>query len=264
MSMLRVLLVEDERAAARTLQQMLQECQPATEVLALLNSVRSTAQWLTEHPAPDLIFMDIHLADGTCFELFKRTTVSSPVIFTTAYDQHALEAFRSNGIDYLLKPLALPDVQRSLAKFDALRQPRPVPPIPPDLSELLRTMQLLQSPAPATYRSSWLGTFKNKLVPVAAEQVAYFSIRHGAVTLTTLDGQRYLLDVASLDELEAEVDPRQFFRGNRQILFAKRSIADLEPYYNHRLLVNLTPAPSEEVVISKPRVSELKAWLSAR
>ena len=259
---LRVLIVEDERAAALTLQHMLHECRPTAEVLAQLDSVRGTERWLSQHAAPDLIFMDINLADGTCFELFKRITVPSPVIFTTAYDQHALEAFRSNGIDYLLKPLELPDLQRSLAKFEGLRQPPATASALPDLNELLRSLQQLQ-PAPTTYRTSWLGMFKNKFVPVSAEQVAYFSIRHGAVALTTLDGQRYLLD-ASLDELEAQVDPRQFFRGNRQILFARRSIADFEPYYNSRLLVNLTPATLEEVIISKPRVAELKAWISSR
>lgn len=261
MSTLRVLVVEDERAAARTLQYLLQECYPAAEVVAMLDSVRSTEQWLATQDAPDLIFMNIHLADGTCFELFKRTTVPSPVIFTTAYDQHALEVFRANGIDYLLKPLELSDLQRSLAKFDRLRQPRTDGPTPPDLTQLLRSLQQLQ-PAATAYRTSWLGVFKNKFVPVSVEQVAYFSIRHGAVTLTILEGQRYLLD-SSLDELEAQVDPRQFFRGNRQVLFARRSIADLEPYYNSRLLVNLTPATPEEVIISKPRVSELKAWINA-
>ena len=261
MPALRVLIVEDERGAALTLQRMLRECYPEAEVVAMLDSVRGTERWLGEQPAPDLIFMDIHLADGTCFELFKRITVPSPVIFTTAYDQHALEAFRANGIDYLLKPLDLPDLQRSLAKFDSLRQPRPAGPTPPDLGQLLRTLQQLQ-PAPVAYRSTWLAVAKNKFVPVVAEQVAYFSIRHGMVTVTTLDGQRYVMD-SSLDELEAQVDPHQFFRDNRQILFAKRSIADLEPYYNSRLLVNLTPETLEPVIISKPRVAELKAWISA-
>lgn len=261
MATLRVLLVEDERAAALTLQRMLGECLPSAQVLAQLDSVRGTERWLTEHPAPDLIFMDIHLADGTCFELFKRTTVTSPVIFTTAYDQHALEAFRANGIDYLLKPLELPDLQRSLTKFECLRQPLTRVPATPDLNELLRSLQQLQ-PAPIVYRSTWLVVSKNKFVPIAADQVAYFSIRHGIVSMTTLEGQRYVMDV-SLDELEAQVDPGQFFRGNRQILFAKRSIIDLEPYYNSRLLVNLSPETQEQIIITKSKVSELKAWISS-
>jgi DNA-binding LytR/AlgR family response regulator len=269
----KTLIVEDELNTARTLQRLLREVRPQAEVLCHTESVADTVQWLQENPAPDLILMDIHLGDGSSFEVFRRVQVSCPVIFITAYDEHALEAFRVNSIDYLLKPLTRADLQRSLDKFDALRQhyagnaaaaagslAATPPTATPDFTELLRTMQQqLAQPNPA--KASWLIPHKTKLIPVAAEEVAHFVIRHGLVSLTTLSGQEYTVDF-TLDELESQVDGRQFFRANRQVLFARASLVELEPYYNGRMVVHLKPAPREEVIVPKPRVTELKQWIS--
>jgi two-component system response regulator LytT len=252
---LNVLIVEDELRPARALQRLLHEVRPGTQVVAHLEFVADTVAWLQEHSAPDLILMDIHLSDGSSFEIFRRVEVTCPVIFITAYDEHALEAFQVNGIDYLLKPISREGLQRGLQKFDALRRHytstvAPVAtalPALPNLPELLRTMQQLSS-APA-YATSWLVPYKTKLLPIAATEVAHFVIRHGAVHLTTLAGPHYPLD-SPLDELEAQVDPRQFFRANRQVLFARASVVALEPYHNHRMLV------------PKLRVSELRRWMS--
>jgi DNA-binding LytR/AlgR family response regulator len=255
-----VLIIEDEATAALSLQRLLTALRPQFCLLGPLESVAESMAWLAENPAPDLIFMDIHLADGSSFEIFRGTTVTSPVIFTTAYDEHALEAFRANGIDYLLKPLSRASLQRSLDKLDALRLPAPAA-LPPDFAQLLHTMQQLSSRG-NLYKNNWLVPFKTKLVPVRAQEVAYFAIRNGLVVLTTLADQEYPFD-QPLDELESQVDPQLFFRANRQVLLTRGSIVELESYFNGRLLVHLRPPAREEVVVSKLRVADLKRWLSA-
>lgn len=260
-----LLIIEDELLTARALQRLLHTVRPEAQVLAHLETVADTVQWLRENPAPDLLLMDIHLADDSSFEVFKQVAVPCPVIFVTAYDEHALEAFQVNGIDYLLKPLEEADLRRSLDKFDGLRayytsgSARTATMPAPDFAALLRTVQQL-SPAPA-YKTNWLIPHKTKLVPVAAADVAHFVIRHGLVSLTTLAGQEYSLDV-TLDELESQVNPQQFFRANRQVLFARASVTELEPYYNGRMAVHLKPAAREEVIVPKPRVTELRKWMS--
>lgn len=263
-----ILLVEDELTTARLLQRLLREVRPDAQVVAHQESVADTVAWLEANPAPDLILTDIHLSDGSSFEVFSRVQVRCPVIFITAYNEYALEAFRVNSVDYLLKPLTRADLVRSLDKFDSLRQhyasagpstAAAVAAVPaPDFAQLLRTMQ-----QQASYRASWLIPHKAKLIPIAADDVAHFVIRHGLVSLTTLDGQEYSTDF-TLDDLESQVDPRKFFRANRQVLFARASLVELEPYFNGRMMVHLKPAPREEVIVPKPRVTELKNWISIR
>lgn len=257
-----ILIVEDEPRTARTIERLLLGLRPEAQVVGQPESVATAVAWLAEHPAPDLILMDIHLSDGNSFEIFRRVTVSSPVIFITAYDEHALEAFQVNGIDYLLKPITRDGLQHGLRKFEALRQHYAggaAEAVPNLAAQLLRTVQQLGSP-PA-YKTSWLVPFKTKLIPVAANEVAHFIIRNGLVSLTTLEGHLYTLDTP-LDELETQVDPKQFFRANRQVLLARPSIAALEPHYNGRMLVHVQPAAPESIVVPKPRVTELRNWVS--
>lgn len=259
-----ILIVEDELRPARTLQRLLRDLRPEAQLLAHLESVADTVAWLREQPAPDLIFMDIHLSDGNSFEVFRQVATPCPVIFVTAYDEHALEAFQVNSIEYLLKPITRESLQRGLQKFDSLQRyfagaTAAASGAMPNLPDLLRTMQQLSSAA--TYKTSWLVPHKAKLLPIAVGEVAHFVIRHGSVYLTTLAGPQYPLD-SPLDELEAQVDPRQFFRANRQVLFARASVVALEPYYNNRMLVHLNPAPTEDVIVPKLRVTELRKWVS--
>jgi two-component system LytT family response regulator len=254
-----ILLVEDEPRTARTIERLLLGLRPDARVLGQPDSVAATLAWLAEHTAPDLILMDIHLSDGSSFEVFRRTTVTCPVIFITAYDEHALEAFQVNGIDYLLKPITRNNLRHGLEKFATLQRHYSAGPALPDLTALLRTVQQLNA-APG-YKTSWLVPFKNKLIPVAAVDVAHFIIRNGVVSLTTLDGQHYALD-STLDELEAQVDPQHFFRANRQVLLARASIMALELYHNSRMLVHAQPATAELIIVPKPRVTELRHWVS--
>ena len=257
-----ILLVEDEPRAARTLTRLLHEVRPEAQVLAHTESVTDTVAWLREHPAPDLLLMDIHLADGSSFEVFRHVPVTCPVIFVTAYDEYALEAFQVSGIDYLLKPITRESLQRGLRKFEALQRhyasTAPPPAEAPNLTELLRTMQQLGG---TPYKTSWLVPHKARLIPVAAAEVAHFVIQHGLVSLTTLAGQRYVMD-NPLDELESQVDPRQFFRANRQVLFSRASVVALEPYHGNRMAVHLQPPAPEDVLVPKLRVTELRKWMS--
>jgi two-component system response regulator LytT len=256
-----ILIVEDEPRTARTIERLLLGLRPEVQVVGQPESVASTVAWLAKHPAPDLILMDINLSDGNSFEVFRRAAVSSPVIFITAYDEHALEAFQVNGIDYLLKPITRDSLQHGLRKFETLRQHYAdcAAEAVPNLAALLRTVQQLGTPA--VHKTSWLIPFKTKLIPVAAADVAHFIIRNGVVSLTTLDDHHYTLDTP-LDELEAQVDPKQFFRANRQVLLARSSVTALETYYNGRMLVHVQPAAPEIIIVPKPRVTELRNWVS--
>ena len=262
-----ILLVEDELRTARVVERQLLELRPEARVLAHLTSVTEVVDWLGAHPAPDLILLDIHLADGSSFEVFRRVPVTCPVIFITAYDEHALEAFRANGIDYLLKPLTQADLARGLDKFDALRKhytgaadTSSAASAAPDFAALLRTMQQ-QFDGASAYKKTWLVAHKTKLLPVATSDIAHFVIRHRLVVLTTLSNQEYVLDT-TLEEVESQVDPRRFFRANRQVLFARDSLVALEPYYTGRMVVHVNPATREEVIVPKPRVTELRQWIS--
>ncbi|MGI4883937.1 MAG: LytR/AlgR family response regulator transcription factor [Janthinobacterium lividum] len=259
-----ILIVEDEIRPARALERLLQEVRPGAQVVGRLEFVADTVAWLQAHPAPDLIFMDIHLSDGSSFEVFEQVAVTCPVVFVTAYDEHALEAFQVNGIDYLLKPITRDSLQRGLQKFDALGRhyastAAPVSGALPNLPELLRAMQQLNE-APA-YKTNWLIPYKTKLLPIAVHDMAHFVIQHSLVNLTTSDGQQYTVD-STLDELEAQLDPQLFFRVNRQALLARPSIVALEPYYNGRMLMHLQPPAAENVIVPKLRVAELRKWVS--
>jgi len=257
---LNILIVEDEIRPARALERLLQEVRPEAQVVGRLEFMADTVAWLQAHPAPDLIFMDIHLSDGSSFEVFKQVAVTCPVIFVTAYDEHALEAFQANGIEYLLKPITRDALLRGLQKFDALgRYYTGADPTHETLPELLRLVQQIGG-APA-YKTSWLIPYKSKLLPIAVHDMAHLVIQHSLVHLTTFDGQQYAVD-STLDELEAQLDPQQFFRANRQALLARSSVVALEPYHNGRMLMHLQPPATENVIVPKPRVAELRKWVS--
>jgi two-component system LytT family response regulator len=251
MKNLSTIIVEDEAGAATNLQYMLHDLFPGAQVMAVLSSVEQTATWLAEHRRPDLAFFDIQLEDGLSFEIFKRAVVDFPVIFTTAYDQYALNAFKVNGIDYLLKPIDEDDLQRSLLKFERLTQP------PLDVGIIER---ILQSVSPATKPITFLVHFKDKLIPVPAADIAFFYIDNGLVHGCTHGQQVYPIE-HTLDELEALLDPQEFFRANRQFIIHRRALKDVVFYFNGRLSLNMTPTTPEAVLISKARVPVFKNWM---
>lgn len=252
---MKVLIVEDEKAAARNLSSLLAEIDPAIEIEAVIDSVVDSVEWLSEH-TPELIFMDIHLADGSAFDIFERCTVESPVVFTTAYDEYALKAFKVNSIDYLLKPISGADLRQAIGKFSKLHRPAPAV-TAENLENLLRTIRRSQS---ATTHLL-LPKSGNKLVPLSLADVVCFYIEDSVVWARTTDGHQLSVP-HTLDQLTEMVDSARFFRANRQFLIAKEDIADIELWFGSRLSLRLKSAPGTKIIINKPRVSEFKEWLS--
>lgn len=270
MSPLRILLLEDEYPAAERLQRLLAQAAPGAQVLAVLDTVAGALAWLDANPAPDLILSDIQLADGLSLDVFAQTVVRSPVIFTTAYDQYALQAFRANGIDYLLKPLKINELQAALGKLrgsseEVKAEAQQVPAtaftssLLPFNSPLERLLDALPQPR-RPYKTRFLVQQGGALLPLPATEAAWFGSRHETVTLATHDGRRFVVDY-TLEQLESLLDPSQFFRLNRQLIAQLPAVRRLVPHFGGRLLVVLAPAPTEDVLVSKEKAGALKAWL---
>lgn len=250
MKYLNVIIVEDEPSAASNLRSMLNEVAPHIKVMAVLTGIDETLKWLAYQPSPDLGFFDIQVADGLSFDILKKTEVQFPVIFTTAYDQYAIDAFKVYSIDYLLKPINEKALMTSLRKYDQLTQPR--------LTNALLE-QIIHSIHPKQIKS-FLVHYKDKLIPLPSSDIAYFSIGEGLVHAHTLSNHRYPLD-HTLDELENVLDGFEFFRANRQYILNRKAIKDIALYFNGRLSVHVTPQTAGKVLVSKARASEFKLWM---
>jgi two-component system response regulator LytT len=248
---MRVLIVEDETAAVRNLISVLHGVEPEADVTGITDSVLGTVDWLTANEAPDLILMDIHLADGDAFTIFDRMVVASPVIFITAYDKYALEAFRVNSIDYLLKPVRPDELRRSLDKFRRLTRI--------ELESYLA--QTKMSISHVTSPKNFLIPVKDKILPLSLSEIAFCHTAGERVSAYTFDGRRFPLD-KSLDLLSGMMPEDEFFRANRQFIIARGAIDDLTVWYGNRLSVNLKVGVPEKVIVSKTRVPLLKKWLS--
>lgn len=267
---LRILIFEDEYPAAERLQRLLAQAAPGAQVLAVLDTVAGALAWLASHPAPDLILSDIQLADGLSLDVFAQTVVRSPVIFTTAYDQYALQAFRTNSIDYLLKPLKLSELQAAFLKLKALRYEVETELDAPhalthnsqlithnfSLERLLDALPQPQRP----YKTRFLVRQGETLLPLPTTDAAWFWSRHDTVTLATHDGRRFVVDY-TLEQLDGLLDPSQFFRLNRQLIAQLPAVRRLVPHFGGKLLVELAPAPTDDVVVSKERAGAVKSWL---
>lgn len=251
---MKALIIEDEKAAVRNLTAVLAQVAPEVEVVDLLDSVADAIDWFTAHPMPELVFMDIHLADGSAFEIFDHTDISCPVIFTTAYDEYALRAFKVNSIDYLLKPIGKEDIQAALAKLKHLHEGRTEE---PDFLKLIRTLRKEES-----YKTHFLVSVKgDKLLPLAVDIISYFYIAEGIVKAVTTAGKEYVL-TQTLDDLTECLNPQLFFRANRQYLISRESVKDIDLWFNNRLAINLRIVTPERVVVSKARVGEFKDWFA--
>ncbi|OUJ74094.1 LytR/AlgR family response regulator transcription factor [Hymenobacter crusticola] len=250
---MRVLIVEDENLTARRLEGQLLKYDPSIEVLAKLPSVAKAVDWLRTHPAPDLLFLDIHLEDDLGFRIFEQVQVSTPVIFTTAYDEYMIQAFKVNSIDYLLKPVNYDDLVAAIEKYKALRQHFAAP----DLSALL---QLVTKPSEQAYRDRFMVSIGPKLRSVEVSDIAYFFLEEKVVFLTTQQGSMLPLEY-SLDKLTQLLNPRQFFRVSRQYLVSLGSIDSIHTYSAGKLRLELRPTPRHEVFVSGDRVTDFKDWL---
>ncbi|MEO1450974.1 MAG: LytTR family DNA-binding domain-containing protein [Bacteroidota bacterium] len=264
---MRVLIIEDEPLAAERLEQLILRYEPHIEMVGQLDSVIESVEWLQVHPRPDLIFVDIHLADGLSFQVFERVQVNCPVIFTTAYDAYAIQAFKLNSVDYLLKPLDYEGVAGAMDKFIKLhwdKNPQAQKPALIDMAALQALFQgQMQQPgateSPA-YKSRFVVKQGEQLVAVPIEEILYFYAEEKVSFLRTQSGKRYIIDF-TLGELEAKVDPRLFFRVNRTYLARFESIEQMVSFSNRRLKLTLKHAAGERVLVSREKVAEFKAWL---
>lgn len=247
--MMQALIIEDETAAARNLQAILRQVAPGMQILDTLESVEQSIEWLQTHPQPDLLFMDINLADGDSFRIFQAVEVTAPVIFTTAYDQYALEAFKVNSIDYLLKPLNTADVIRALEKLRRLSGSERS-----DYGSRVRKMA-------ATRREEvFLVHVRDKIIPLGRDRIAYCYTAGEKVTACDFDGMHYPLD-RTLEALQTLLPEADFYRANRQFIVARQAVKEIAVWFGSRLSLHLTVETPERIVISKARVPEFKAWL---
>ncbi|GAB2967341.1 LytTR family DNA-binding domain-containing protein [Hymenobacter coalescens] len=256
-----VLLLEDEYPAAERLQHLLAQAAPEARVVAQHDTVAGAVAWLRTHPAPDLILADIHLADGISLDVFDQLVVTTPVIFTTAYDQYALQAFKTHSVDYLLKPIKLAELQAALQKLRQWHSPALT------ASEVAQRLQSLLTQQPGTNaspapKSRFLVRQGEQLLPIQATAIAWFQSRNETVTLVTLAGQRYLVEY-TLEQLEQLLDGRQFFRLNRQFLAQLPAVQRLHPWFNGKLKLDLQPAPADEVIVSREKAAAVKSWLES-
>ena len=251
---MKALIIEDERAAVRNLEALLKEVAPHTEVVGILDSVTESVAWFEANPAPDVVFMDIHLADGSSFEIFDHVRITCPIIFTTAYDEYALRAFKVNSIDYLLKPIGASDLRQALEKLETLHQN---PASLDSFEEMIRTLQKR-----GHYKTHFLIPYKgDKLLPLAVEQVQYFYIADGVTRAVVSSRESYVLP-CTLDELTESLDPERFFRVNRQYLISRGAVQDIDLWFNNRLAINLRVPAEGKILVSKLRVNEFKNWFS--
>lgn len=246
---MKALIIEDEAAAVRRLTKLIQEVDATIEIVADLDSIETSLNWLENNSAPDLIFMDIHLADGSSFEIFNHVTIEKPIIFTTAYDQYAIQAFKVNVIDYLLKPIKKAELEQALKKYQNLHQS-----IKFDYQKLAKAVHR------DDYRKRFLIRFGQQIRVVEFRDAAYFYTQDKVTFIVTKQGKRYPLDY-SLEKLEEMADPRTFFRINRQFIINIEAIKEMYAYSKSRVKIDLQPSCELDTVVSTDRSPIFKKWL---
>jgi DNA-binding LytR/AlgR family response regulator len=250
--MINALVVEDEVAAANRLVKMIRKVEADINVVKVTDSIESTLQWLETHGEPDLIFLDIHLADGSGFRILESAKITCPVIFTTAYDQYAIQAFKVNSIDYLLKPVSQDELFFSINKFKQSR--RPVP----DITLLLEEIRNQQS---ARWQQRFIVKYADKLKSLDVNDIAYFYSKEKSVFLVTPKGVGYAIDY-TLEKLESVLDPVRFFRVNRKFIISFNSISTMCSYSKSRVKLELTPRADVDVVVGSEKAPAFKEWLN--
>ncbi len=251
---MKILIIEDEAPAARRLTQLIKECKPDAEIVEQIDSVEGAIEWCGNNPLPDLAFMDIQLADGLSFEIFESIEVKCPVIFTTAYDEYAIKAFKVNSIDYLLKPIDKNELLNAFKKYDELKANNS-PAI--DITEIVKTFNKQQN-----FKTRFLVKQGQRLIPIDAERIAYFFAEDKLVFMVTEDNHKYIVDY-TLEQLEGELDPQHFFRANRKIITSMTAVKDIHLSFNGKLKIYLKPdlKKGEDIFVSRERASEFKNWM---
>jgi two-component system LytT family response regulator len=252
---MKAIIIEDEFMAAETLKSLIVETGEDIEILSILQSIEESVEWIETHPSPDLVFMDIHLADGSAFMIFDSVEIKCPIIFTTAYDEYALKAFEVNSIDYILKPICKTALSKAILKY---RKSAWNPSHSQNLiNNLLESLQRYNK----SYKNYFLVPEKDKLIPLSLHEVYYIYIDAKIVKAVTVENKSRYLD-KTLDEIMNGLDPQQFFRANRQYIISRSAIKDVSIWFGNKLSVNLKIPLNEKIIISKARVKEFKQWFA--
>ena len=250
-----ILIIEDEEAASKRLKKMLEKLDPLIRILDVVDSVEDAVQWFKKNEEPDLVMMDIQLSDGRCFEIFNKVQVECPIIFTTAYDEYAVEAFKVNSIDYLLKPIDQNALEKSITKYLSLKEKFGQE----NRDKLEAIIEKLSLEKPS-FKSRFLVKSGQSFKTILTNDIMYFFIENQLVFLTTEANKKYIID-NSLDELETMLDPDIFFRINRQMIVSIDAISAIHQYFNSRLKLDILPEFNDDVLVSRNKVQGFKKWL---
>lgn len=253
---MKAVIIEDEKIAAELLKNLICQLDENIEVVTILQTVEDSVEWLSTNQHPDILFVDIHLADGYSFSIFEKTDVKCPIVFTTAYDEYALKAFEVNSIDYLLKPINKDDLQRALNKYKKLKGEKHEVDYNALISRFLTETENVNN-----YKEHFLVPERDKLVPLAAKDIAYVYIDLKLIKAVTFSGKVYYLN-QNLDEMMNQLNPKMFFRANRQYIVSHEAIKDVSIWFGNKISLNLTIPTEEKIIVSKARVSDFKNWYS--
>ncbi len=252
---MKVLILEDEIPASKRLKSMLKKADPDLEILAIIDSIEDAVNWFKDNDEPDLIFADIQLSDGVCFEIFEEVNIQCAVIFTTAFNEYAIEAFKVNSIDYLLKPIDQKMLSSSIKKYKNIRTSYNKP--GKNMDDLLTKLNKITS---TDFKSRFLVKKGQTMKTVSTDDTAFFLIENQLVFLVDNKNNKYIIE-HSLDDIEQMLDPEAFFRINRQMIVSLGSVKTIHPYFNSRLKLMLDPVIKAEILVSRMKVSEFKKWL---
>lgn len=250
-----ILIIEDEPQAAARMQTLVRAHVAHAHILAVIDSVSEAVQWFREQPAPDLVFMDIQLADGVSFQIFEQVEVKAPIIFTTAYDEYALRAFKVNSIDYLLKPVDDEEMLRALDKYEQLKRSVASPG-----NSLMDSMQKVMQMLGKKYKERFIIRAGEHLKTIEVAQILFFFSLEKVTFAQTTDGRKHVVDF-TLDQLEEVTDPQRYFRINRKYIVSVDAIQDMFTYTNARLKVTLKSCEDSDIIVARERVQDFRQWL---
>ncbi|MFA7421665.1 MAG: LytTR family DNA-binding domain-containing protein [Melioribacteraceae bacterium] len=249
-----ILIIEDEPQTANVLAEIIAKIEPKSNIVGILESVEESIEYLSESTSqPDLIFMDIQLADGLSFEIFSKAKVKCPVIFCTAYEQYTMQAFKTNGVEYILKPIKEKDVEEAFKKIEKLQQS-----FRADTDIINRIKEALSEQK--QYKSTILIQLKESFVPLAVENISLFLLNNEMTYAYTFDNQRHAV-LKPISEIENEINPDQFYRINRQMLLNRKAIKEIQPYFNRKVIIKTSLNMNEQIIVSRLKVSDFMKWV---
>ncbi len=255
---MKILIIEDEKRAATRLSELILSVEDSAEIVGVVDSIEGGVEWFSANGMPDLIFSDIELADGVSFKLFEEVVISCPIIFTTAYNQYMMEAFETNAVSYILKPISGEQVERAMEKYHTMREAFSAKGgVQPQIDDLLK---LISGSAQKRYKSTLMINVAEKIIPLSVGNIAYIYATGSGLQITTTKNQEYSYN-STLDEMEQQLDSEVFFRASRQFIISRDAVLSVERYFNRTLSVKLCYNTPEKVTISRLKTKQFLEWL---